>query len=250
MSTTPSQSISTTVPRASSFSLSRSLHKNFYFIMSLVIAAVVIDGFSRTVSSDLFHAVPLRPFVLWLHATVFFGWVLFFILQTALIRTRNVKIHRTLGWFGVAIGCGIPILGITTAVTMDRFRSAVLHQSDAAKFAIVPFNDMLCFTVPFFLAVYWRKKPDYHRRLMFIASCALTAAAFGRIPFFVHSLTFYLGVDALIVCGILRDIVADGKVSVIYRYALPAIAAVQAFAVYTYVAYPPYWQAASHLIAP
>lgn len=250
MSTTPSPSISVAVPRVSSVPVSRSLHKNFYFIMSLVIAAVVIDGFSRTVSNSLIHATPLRPLVLWLHAAVFFGWVFFYILQTALVRTRNVKIHRTLGWFGVAIGSVIPILGITTAVTMDRFRSIILHQSDAAKFAIVPFNDMLCFTVPFLIAVYWRKKADYHRRLMFIASCTLTAAAFGRIPFFVNSFSFYLGVDALIACGILRDLLADGKVSVIYRYGLPAIAAVQAFAVYTYLTYPPYWQAASHAIAP
>jgi len=39
-----------------------------------------------------------------------------------------------------------------------------------------------CFAVPVALAIYWRKKPEFHRRLMLIASCALADAAFGRSP--------------------------------------------------------------------
>ena len=138
MSTTPSPSIGVAIPRAPSVHRTRSFHKDFYFIMAIVIAAVVVYGFSHTVDKSLIHASPIPPSILWLHAAVFCGWVLFFILQTALVRTRNVKIHRTIGWFGVAMGCLIPILGITTAVMMDRFRSNVLHQADAARFAVVP----------------------------------------------------------------------------------------------------------------
>jgi hypothetical protein len=237
-------------PAAGSFRRSRLFVKDFYLIMSLVIAVVVVYGFSHTVDQRLIHPSPTPPWILYLHATVFSGWVLFFILQSTLVRTRNVRIHRTLGWFGVALGCAIPLIGVSTAVTMDRFRSSVLHHANAGRFAIISFTDMLCFAIAFALAVYWRKKPDYHRRLMFIASCALTAAAFGRIPIVVKPHTFYAGVDALILCGLLRDWIADGKISIVYRYALPAIFAIQAFALYTLFAFPPYWQAAAHLIAP
>jgi hypothetical protein len=243
-------SLKITSPAAGSFRRSRLFVKDFYLIMSLVIAVVVVYGFSHTVEKRLVHPSPAPPWILYLHATVFSGWVLFFILQTALVRTRNVRIHRTLGWFGVALGCAIPLVGVSTAVIMDRFRGSVLHQANPGRFAIISFSDMLCFTVAFALAVYWRKKPDYHRRLMFIASCALTAAAFGRMPFIVKTHTFYAGVDGLILCGLLRDWIADGKINVVYRYALPALFAVQAFAEYTLFAFPPYWQAASHFIAP
>jgi hypothetical protein len=242
--------LKTTAPAAGSFRRSRIFAKDFYFIMSLVIAAVVVTGFSRTVDANLIHRNPLPPFVLYLHASVFFGWVLFFILQSALVRTRNVRIHRTLGWFGVALGSVITILGVTTTVMMERFHGTVLHEPDAGRFGIVPLTDMLCFTTTFCLAVYWRKKPDYHRRLMFIASCALTAAAWGRMPLLINSLTFYAGVDALIVFGVVRDLISDGKVNVVYRYAVPAFIAVQVFAVYTMMNYPPYWRAVSHFIAP
>ena len=69
--------------------------------MSLLIAAVVVYGFSHTVDNNLIHATPIRPWILYLHATVFSGWVAFFILQSTLIRTHKVRVHRTLGWFGV-----------------------------------------------------------------------------------------------------------------------------------------------------
>jgi hypothetical protein len=39
---------------------------------------------------------------------------------------------------------------------------------------------MVCFTLPFALAIRWRNRPAYHRRLLLVATCALTAAAFGR----------------------------------------------------------------------
>jgi len=91
----------------------------FYFFMSLLVAAVVVFGFSRTIDRRLIHAVPVRPWVLYVHGIVFFGWVIFFVAQSALVRVHKVKVHRTLGWFGVALGVVIPLLGMWTAITMD-----------------------------------------------------------------------------------------------------------------------------------
>jgi uncharacterized integral membrane protein len=63
----------------------------FYFFMSLLIAAVVIYGFSFTVDFNLLHPAVPRPLIVWVHAAVFSGWILFFILQTGLVRTRKVR---------------------------------------------------------------------------------------------------------------------------------------------------------------
>src|ERR1700733_8062479 len=97
------------------------LRKYFYFCMSLLIAVVVVYGFSQTIAHNLLHASPLPPFILTIHAIVFPGWVLFFNLQSALVRTRNVPLHRTLGWFGLALGIALLVLGYFTAIAMDRF---------------------------------------------------------------------------------------------------------------------------------
>src|SRR6266481_2428739 len=144
----------------------RLLDKYFYFAMSLLIPAIVIFGFSHTVNENLLHAAVPRPTILWFHSAVFSGWVLFFAFQSALVRTRNVRLHRTTGWFGVALGVAIPVLGVATAVTMTRFKVHELHQAGTAVFIMVPFLDVCCFASTFWLAIYWRKKPELHRRLV------------------------------------------------------------------------------------
>jgi hypothetical protein len=220
----------------------------FYFFMSLLIAAVVIYGFSRTVDQNLIHATPIRPWILYLHAAVFSGWVVFFIVQTALVRVHKVRVHRTLGWFGVGIGVLIPVLGISTAITMARFKTAQLHATDAAAFLIVPFLDISCFTIAFALAIYWRKKPEFHRRLMLVATCALTAAAFGRFPTPIREAWFYAGVDLLIFFGVLRDVIVTRRVHAVYRYALPTLVFCQLIVMHLFLTASPRWVAIANAI--
>lgn len=137
------------------------LEKYFYFFMSLLIAVVVVYGFSHTVDRKLIHAVPVRPHLLFIHASIFSGWVVFFIVQSALVRTRNVRLHRLVGWFGAALGVAIPILGVSTAITMARFNILHFHSSDEASGLIISFFDMTAFTIPFALAIYWRKSLNF-----------------------------------------------------------------------------------------
>ncbi len=225
------------------------IDKYFYFAMSLLAVALVVSGFGRTVDASLVHADIPRPFILWVHATAFSSWVLFFVLQSALVRTHNVRIHRSLGWFGAALGAFMVPLGITTAVIMARFRIHQLHQLDAAIFLIVPFLDITCFATFFALAVYWRRKSELHRRLIFIATSVLLAAAFGRLPYLDHSSFFYAGVDVVILLGVVRDLLVNRRVHAIYRIALPALIVLQTCAVYLWHGAPAWWVRLTHAIA-
>jgi hypothetical protein len=215
------------------------LRQYFYFCMSLLIAVVVVYGFSHTIGHNLLHASPIPPFILTIHAIVFPGWVLFFILQTALVRTRNVPLHRTLGWFGLAFGIGILVLGYITAAGMDRF-FLQQHRKFPPAFLIIQLMDLVSFAIPFSLAIYWRRRPEFHRRLMLIASCGLTDAAFARFPFV--SLAFSpVGVDALILLGILRDLIVDRRIHKVYLYAFPLLLLFQIFCMQTYFHSSPWW---------
>jgi hypothetical protein len=221
----------------------------FYFSMSLLIAAAVVYGFSHTVNENLIHPTPARPFILYLHAVVFTGWLLFFILQSALVRTHNVRLHRQLGWFGAGLGAAIPIVGVATAVTMTRFNIAHQRFPDGDAFMLVPLWDVTAFIVPFALAIYWRTKPEFHRRLMLVATCALTAAAFGRFPqAIMPEHFFYAGVDILIFLGVVRDLVVNRRIHAVYLYALPAFILGQIFVVYTYTHTSAWWMTTSHAI--
>ncbi len=224
------------------------LSRYFYFSMSLVMTGLVVWGFSHTVDQNLFHAKPAKPLLLWMHGAAFSTWMVFFIAQSALVRVRKVSIHRTLGWFGAALAALMVVLGLTVAVYMTRWDMVVLHQKDVAQFLSVPFFDMAVFGTCIALAILWRKKPDYHRRLIFIATCELMDAAIGRFDFWFNHSIFYIGLDLLIVAGMTRDLIVDGRIHKVYLYALPVLIVGQGLAVYLWRVNPAWWQAATHAI--
>lgn len=216
------------------------IDRYFYFAMSVLIAAIVVIGFNRTVDHNLFHAAPPRPVLLWIHGAAFSSWVLFYILQSALVRTHNVKVHRLIGWFGAGLAAFMVGVGFTVAILMGHFDAVVLKQP-APAFLSIPFFDMIAFGTLVFLAILWRKKPELHRRLLFIATCQLLDAAFGRFDYiFFHNL-YYVCLDGVILLGVGRDLLVNRSIHQVYRVVLPPLWVAQALAIYLYVASPAWW---------
>ena len=215
--------------------------------MSLVIVAVIVYGFSFTIGKNLIHPAVPRPWILYVHATVFSSWLVFFVVQSTLVRSRKVQWHRRMGLFGVALGTLIPIVGVSTAIAMGRFNTMSLHATHAESDLIIPLFDMVCFASTFPLAVYWRKKPELHRRLMLVATCALTAAGFGRFPErILPGYLFYAGVDLLILLGVAHDLIVNRTVHSVYLRVLPLFILGQT--IVTYLAYRnvPFWLRVAH----
>jgi len=224
------------------------LTRYFYLAMSLLTAAIVVWGFSHTVEQSLFHPAVPRPLILWFHGAAFSGWVLFFILQSALVRTRNVKVHRKLGWFGAGLGTVMVPLGVTTSIVMGRFDIHRLHEDGIEAFLIIPFYDMLAFGVFLGLAIWWRRKPELHRRLIFLATCGLLDAAFGRIDFLFNNNLFFACIDLMIVAGMARDLLVERRVHRVYVAALPALAVAQCFVNVVWRSNAGWWLAIAHRI--
>jgi hypothetical protein len=199
----------------------------FAVAMALAIAVIVAYGFSFTVRDNLLAPASPRPSVLYVHAAVFSAWLLLFAIQAALVLSRRVDLHVRLGRAGLVLGGLVSVLGVATAFAMARFH--VAHgETDVAESLPVPLWDMVCFTTCFVLAAVLRRRPAWHRRLMLLATIALSAAAFGRIPLLDHAEWFYSGVDALIIVAAVRDRWAEGRVHPVYRAALPAFVVGQA----------------------
>ena len=218
------------------------LSKYFYFAMALLFAVVVVAGFSQSIDANLFHAPVPRPLLLWFHGAAFASWVVFFIVQSSLVRMRKVSVHRLLGWFGAGLATAMVVLGFTTAVVMTRFDEYQLHEAGVESFMAIPFWDMIAFGTLVGLAISWRKKPELHRRLLFIATCCLMDAPFGRFAYIFNNNLYFLCLDVLILLGVGRDLVVDRRVNKVYLYALPLLVVGQALAVYLYVGNPVWWQ--------
>ena len=217
----------------------------FYFVMSLVFAGLVVWGFSHSVMPNLIRATPPRPGLLWVHGIAFSSWVVFYIVQSGLVRTHNVRIHRTLGWFGAGLGAAMVVLGVSVALVMGHFDLVAEHQADAPAFELVGFSDMLVFGTLLALAIAWRKKPVLHRPLMFLTTCVLLDAAFGRFDYIFNHHLFYWCVDGVILLGMARDLVVDGRVNKVYLRALPVLVLLQAWVLHTVFGNVAWWQRVS-----
>lgn len=224
----------------------RWVEKYFYLCMSLLIAAVVVYGFSQTVENKLMHGNPRRPILLWVHAVLFSSWVAFYITQSVLVRIRKVKLHRTLGCAGAALGTSMVVVGPWVAVVMARFDTIQLHRVSRDAFLIVPLSDMAAFAICFGLAILWRTNPERHRRLMLIATCALTGAAFGRMPIMHAPLYFYSGIDALILLGVLRDLAVSRRIHTVYLIVIPLLVSGQMVAAHVLLHRSAFWISIAH----
>jgi hypothetical protein len=107
---------------------------------------------------------------------------------------------------------------------------------------------MIIFGACMALAIYFLKRPEYHRRLIFMASCQLMQAAFVRFNYIGYHDLFYPALDVLIVAGNSRDIVVDGRVNRVYLYVFPAMILLQAWATYLVRVNPSWWHAATQEI--
>jgi hypothetical protein len=230
------------VARGNSMSAVRLLDRWFYFGMALVIALIVSYGFGHTVESNLIHPAIPRPPVLYVHATLFVIWVGIFIAQSSLVRSRNILWHRRLGLSAAFFGVLMIISGVAVAIAMRKFDIAHNPRSEP-EFLIIPFYDMIAFASLLGLAIHWRKKPEFHRRLMLIATCGLLVAAFSRFPQTHAFWQTYAAVDLLIGLGMVRDLIVLRRVHPVYLYTLPVLVAGQALALMLY-SYPPSWWSA------
>lgn len=166
---------------------SRTLERLFFGLMSLIILTIIFAGFAHTYYLAGTVRAPLPNLLIHVHGAAFTLWIVLFLTQTALIATRNVKLHRTLGVGGFTLAAVMVVLGVFAAVDAMRRQSGPLGL-DPKSFFIIPISDMLLFAIFVAASFLSRRKPEAHKRLILIATIALTDAAVGRwpIPLFVH----------------------------------------------------------------
>ena len=162
--------------------------RRFYGGMSVALALTVFAGFSATYYLPIFTGAPKatlsgRPFT-WLvhvHAVLFTTWVLLFIVQTALVASRRVAVHRRLGVAGAVLAAVMVIVGTTLAVEAAA-HGAAPPGADPLEFLVIPIFDMVLFTGFVIAAMTLRRDSQTHKRLMLMAYISIMVAAVARLP--------------------------------------------------------------------
>lgn len=160
----------------------------FYGGIAVVMGLTVLGGFARTYYGPLlmsgagatFSGGPLTVLI-HAHATLFTLWVVLFIVQTALVATRRVDLHRRLGVAGAVLAAAMVLAGLGTAIAAAA-RGSAPPDVDPKAFLAVPLFDLVLFSSFVIAALALRRQKEAHKRLMLLAYVSIIAAATARLP--------------------------------------------------------------------
>lgn len=152
--------------------------RGFFFVLALGMALANVIGFGMqfAMGRSSFNAPPLVH----LHALVFVGWLGFFVFQTWLVADGRVSRHRRLGWLGAGWAAVMVVLGIVTTLHLVR-AGRVPFFFVPGYFLIMNALSVLVFAGLLWWAVAWRRRTEWHRRLVMCAMTAIMGPAFGRL---------------------------------------------------------------------
>jgi hypothetical protein len=209
---------------------SRDRASRMFVIAALVAITLVLIGFARTYYLKYHFGTPALTGMVHLHGAVMTLWFLLFAIQATLIRHHQVRWHRRLGVAGVGLAILVVALGSHVAIS-SAARGGGPPMLPPLVFLAIPLGDMLVFTVLAGSAIGLRKRSDWHKRLMLLASLSLLAAAVARIPLdFIMlggPLAFFGLVDLLIVACVIHDTVVNRRLHPAFGWGLLLIVASQ-----------------------
>ena len=186
----------------------------FYVGMSVVVAATVFAGFSRTYFlKSYFGAQPLMP-LLHLHGIVFTSWIVLLLTQTTLVAANRTDLHRRLGIAGAVIAVMMVVVGTMTAIIRAKQGAAPPGGPPPLVFLAIPLFDILVFSSLVAAGFYFRRRADVHKRLMLLATISILGAAIARLPFDILKAgppAFFGLTDLFIVACVIYDLITRGR---------------------------------------
>ncbi|MFN0207058.1 MAG: hypothetical protein ACKVS6_12215 [Planctomycetota bacterium] len=190
---------------------------SFFLWMALAISATVFAGFWFTYFGLILagEGVP-DAVVVHLHGWSFFVWYMLLVVQSSLVQVRRVSLHRSLGWMSVALaafmaGTGLLVVGARMADAVDTGDPFWLASGPGV------FATLVLFITFYAAALRMRRRTDWHKRLMIIASVGGMGAATFRLCMVLFGLDSamwlgLLGSNLFIVAGAVRDSLCEKRV--------------------------------------
>jgi hypothetical protein len=193
----------------------------FYGTMSVLMALTVVAGFGSTYyfaggSMRTLSGGPITPLV-HAHGILFSAWVLLFVVQTSLVATRKMAVHRRLGMAGAMLAAAMIVVGFRTAVTSAKQGNAP-PGAEPLAFLVVPLFDLVLFAGFVAAAVAMRRNREAHKRLMLLAYVSIITAAVARLPGLLPlgPLVFFSLSFLFVIAGILYDLWSRRRVHRVY----------------------------------
>jgi hypothetical protein len=197
----------------------------FFFITSLIMAAIVVAGFSLMIVTG--RSSFGSPPIIHAHAVVFMGWVVLYVTQNALVARGSIALHRRLGWIAAGWVVAMIVLGTVVTVRVIRLGHTPFFFPPALFLVLNPVM-ILTFAALIVAAIVRRRQTEWHRRLNFSGMALLLGPAYGRLLPMPFLIPYAYEVDTLAVLilpviGIVFDLRRNGTVHPAWWWGLAAI---------------------------
>ena len=132
-----------------------SLEHRFFLAVAVLFPLINIIGFSFVYPKTLINGTAASNLV-HIHAAVMSLWVILFSAQATLVSAKKIRLHMTLGIFGVLLAIAVSIVGVMTGYR-SMARGSGFPGYTAIEFFMVPFGDIVIFVIVFGAAIILRK---------------------------------------------------------------------------------------------
>lgn len=178
--------------------------RRFFTWFAVSFALVAFVGFARTYYLKPLFGGPPLPALIRLHGLIMTAWVVLFAVQVRFVASRRVDLHRRLGTIGAWTTPILVLVAIDAAIMMARRDYGLANGSTGplSFLALQLVGLLVPFTIFIVLAITLRRRPDFHSRLMVLATLRLLPPATTRLPIaFVHNggIPVVVGVDVFCV---------------------------------------------------
>ena len=153
----------------------RRFDRRFYLGAGLVALGLVFWGFAHTYYLKLIFGTPALSARLHIHGAVMSSWLVLFVAQACLISARRTDLHRRLGIIGVLVATGVVLVGSSATISAAA-REVGRHSAEAnARVTVLGLElvQMALFAGLVAAAIAMRRRPDYHKRLMLLATACM-----------------------------------------------------------------------------
>jgi hypothetical protein len=174
----------------------------YFSVIALTVAVTVLAGFIPLYTLRLLRHDPNLTLLVHAHGFVMTSWIALFLTQTLLVAKHRVDLHRRLGIFGVGLALVVLMVGVPTLINAAARRSHDVH-STRFLWMLAAFDGiaLVVFACLVGSAVLLRKRGDYHKRLMLLATLSLLGPAFGRLTAYARGFRGDSDFGVLLLCA-------------------------------------------------
>lgn len=203
--------------------------RRFFLIMAIALTGTVLLGFGMGLQRMSWN-IKAMPIQVHIHAALFFGWMILYVVQNWLVDRGAIAGHRQLGMLMAGLSPALPIVGIATTVLAIRMHR-VPPVFDPGLFLALDLQ-LVGFALLTGWALLLRARSDWHKRLMLCGTILVTSPALGRIiplpllgPFGTWAV--FAATMLYLVTAMLFDHQVQGRVHTAYWWGAAVLAAVQ-----------------------